>query len=219
MNTTRKVIAIVATLAVVVVLAMLWKFGLFNPVRIARSLPLPWNVHKPKIIVLKPAGLHTYNIEPGVVYEVDSPHAYVYTWSNVNVLKHGLVMWINVTRIPVIRGYKTSPFLTLLGRLGLIVYASGNYVVIYKPLSETTYYLSILVNETYNCTLTAESGSINIVRCDLYYKPRKTHVSDLKILYAGKTIVEIQIVGKSMAQNVLAPSMAGTVTFKFKVLD
>ena len=204
---------------------------------------IPWIEKRPKIIVLRPEGFHAHFIEPGVVYRVEASHFPVYTTSDIDVLTNSIEIWLNVSKLAIIKGQPAPPFFMMPGRVNLEIDKPGHYIVVYRPLGEDKYYISILVNDTYNCTITV-SSSIRIITCDLPYSKTNTtlyvylpgttpkemkHCITVKKgnmtgvicgIYNRYQVAEIDIVSRDLGINkIFGPEFLGDVTFRFRVVS
>ncbi|NPB00679.1 MAG: hypothetical protein GXO10_04830 [Crenarchaeota archaeon] len=201
---------------------------------------IPWIEKRPKIIVLRPEGYHAHLIEPGVVYHIYAPHSFVLTGSNINVLENGLEIWLNVTKLTTIHGQIAPAFYMAPGNISLEIDKLGHYVIIYRPINRETYYLSLLINGTYNCTVIYHKGdTIHIVVCNLpykrvdnelyIYKPGTKNMSHCITIVKGNISTTIcgiynpnqiaEIDGGVLGYTIFGPEFWGNVTFKFRIIS
>ncbi len=178
-----------------------------------------------------------------MVYRVEALHFPVYTTSDVDVLANGIEIWLNISKLAIIKGQPAPPFFMMPGRIDLEIDKPGRYIIIYKPLGKDEYYISILVNDTYNCTIVV-SNDIHIATCDLPHSETNTTIymylpgttpSEMKHcittrrgnttgivcgIYNRYQIAEINIVSRDLGINkIFGPEFLGDITFRFRLIS
>jgi len=231
MNTRRIAIGIGIAITVAVVVVLLLQHGI--------TIRIPWITKKPRIIILRPEGYKIQTIQPGITYKIEALHGIVYAYSNINVLKRGFEVLLNVTKQAVINGRIAPAFFIAIGYLVIEIYKPGKYVLTYKPINHI-YLISMLVNNTYNCTLEYREGKIQFLECNLphglinneapIFVPRDKHPQLCTRVNEGnvtevicgafnvhKLVAEIKSVD-NMTYTRFIPDLAGELTFKFLTL-
>ena len=215
--TPRRVLAIGLAVAIAAIVAVLWYFGYLRLSSIGKILKLPWNGGgNNSTVVLKPCGLCAPTIKPGITYKVVAPNYAVNPWSSLNIIKCGFRLWLNISKIIIKDGVVVSGFTLSGGHMYLDIYRTGRYYIVFVPYNKTTYRLSLLINDTYNCTLMLDAYPklhIKVVRCDLPYRllPPDPWSADIKI--AGTIYVAVT---RHYDEPMFALSILGLASFRFE---